>query len=402
VNGLQDIIDKSQKKRLFKKWLYHHLSSTVFYICLIAFFWYAAHPTWIEKRLFVNEIFSLIGFYLFLSKPVLHRKNDCIYNCVIFIIFVFSAYVFASLMFFESFYGYLRNTVLVYSVFAFFLGIRLYDALMKIGKKNLLLISAFLPSGDFYRTSYAAMLPLYLSKHAKRFNWWTVLFIITIMLGVKIYYGGSTSIAVILLLVFFYILNNKFKLPALIIAISLSILFFIFMQPHLYALTNEYNLYDLISMNYIFQIDGNATTRAFMWAYLFYEVFLDNVMGIGLGTTMFPWEFYHDKLQMWEISDPYLEYTLGAHNSFLTVLVRFGFIGVLPFVILYRRIIKDFMKDKRDPTKQYTLYFYFSFLIVSGCALVAVVLESPMHASLYWGSLGILYQAKRKPYSNPE
>ncbi len=344
----------------------------------------------------------MIGFYLFLSKPVLHRKNDCIYNCVIFIIFVFSAYVFASLMFFESFYGYLRNTVLVYSVFAFFLGIRLYDALMKIGKKNLLLISAFLPSGDFYRTSYAAMLPLYLSKHAKRFNWWTVLFIITIMLGVKIYYGGSTSIAVILLLVFFYILNNKFKLPALIIAISLSILFFIFMQPHLYALTNEYNLHDLISMNYIFQIDGNATTRAFMWAYLFYEVFLDNVMGIGLGTTMFSWEFYHDNLQMWEILDPYLAYTLGAHNSFLTVLVRFGFIGVLPFVILYRRIIKDFMKDKRDPTKQYTLYFYFSFLIVSGCALVAVVLESPMHASLYWGSLGILYQAKRKPYSNPE
>ena len=113
------------------------------YICLILFCWYAAHPRAVEARLFVNEFFSLIGFVIFLFNPVIYKKNDYIYNCILSLLVIFFAYAILSIFIFKNFYGYLRNSVLVYSIFSFFLGIRLFDVLSRIGKLDFFSLAHF-------------------------------------------------------------------------------------------------------------------------------------------------------------------------------------------------------------------------------------------------------------------
>jgi len=44
------------------------------YGCVILFLWYGNSPILVEKKLFANELFSLIGFYLFICNPVFTEK----------------------------------------------------------------------------------------------------------------------------------------------------------------------------------------------------------------------------------------------------------------------------------------------------------------------------------------
>jgi len=368
------------------------------YCLLILFLWYGNHPDIFEKKFFLNELLALVGFFFFLMRPVLYKNNDYIYNTVILILFVFSIYAVVSLLIFSDLYGYLRNTVVVYSLFSFFVGIRLYQILPSVHKLDPLFLSALLPGTSFYRTSYAASLPIYLSKYFKSCNGSTLLLIIVAMLAVKLYYGGSTSIAVILLLLILQALTRRTKMflyIGLVVGVTVML---VFVKPYLdLLLTDEtVKIDNIIRLHPVFTFDGSTTIRVFIWSYLFFEVFLNNLFGIGLGTVFISKEVTWHKLQMF-IHDPYFEYTLGAHNSFLTILVRFGIIGLLPFIVLYLKLIDDFIHDKKSRRCDKVIFFYYAFFISTGCAMLNVVMESPMHASLYWGTLGMLYQAKQDP-----
>ena len=220
--------------------------------------------------------------------------------------------------------------------------------------------------------------------------------IIVILFSVKLYYGGTTSIAVALSLLLLQIVNRYTKVILYIALIVLVIALLVFIKPYLDLLISEdtFKIDDILRMNSLFAIDGNATIRLLIWGYLFFEVFLNNLFGIGLGTTFISHHITYGKLNM-TIQDPYLEYTLGAHNSFLTILIRFGIIGLLPFIFLYLKLIKDFIRDKESRQDSIIIFFYYAFFITTCIALLNVVLESPKQASLYWGTLGMLYQAKK-------
>ena len=357
--------------------------------------WYVNHPHFFEKKYFLNELFSLIGLFVFLSHPVIYKRKDYIYNSVMMILFIFSVYAAGSLMVFQDLYGYLRNTVIVYSIFSFFLGMKLYQMLQHVSSRDLLFLSALLPSGSFYRVSYAASLPIYLSRYIRSFNGHSLLMVLGIIVGVKLYYGGMTSIAVVLLLIVLRLLTRRtviFFYITLILTIAGLLLF---LRPYLeFLLREEFRIDDILPLHPLLTIDRKASTRFFLWAYAFYEVFLNNLLGIGLGTTLMPSEFLWEDMRML-FRDPHVEYTLGVHNSFLTILARFGIIGLLPFITLNFKLINDFIRDKEKKSESRTLFFYYSFFIITGCAQFNVVLESPMHASVYWGTLGILYQAKQ-------
>lgn len=369
----------------------------VYYLFFIFFLWYGNHAAIFFKHKFpLNEMFSLFGFFLFVSNPVIYRKKDYLYNCVMMILFIFSVYALFSLLIFKSFYGYLRNLVLLYSIFSFFLGIKFFDVLEFIGKRDLLFFSALLPSGEFYRTSYAASLPLYISRYFKSFNRLVLGIIIFIVMGVKLYYGGTTSIFIILTLLFFSLINKKRWRFAVVIFIGMVTAFLLYMRPYLlFLLEDQYRLDNVVRLNPLFLVDPNATTRIFMWCYLFFKVFLQNLFGIGLGTILLPHDFVWEDLRMWFQDDPYYEYTLGAHNSFVTVAVRFGIIGIAPFIVLYWKLIKDFLKERALSRDSRLYFFYASFIMITGIASLNVVLESPLLASFYWGILGILYKAKK-------
>lgn len=387
---------KDKISNALKEYLSYIRHQNFVYFCLILFLWYGSHPDFFEEKFFLNELFSLIGFFIFLSRPILYKKDDYIYNTVILILFIFSIYAVSSLLIFKNLYGYLRNTVIIYSIFSFFLGIQLYRILAHVRAGDPLFLSAILPGPSFYRTSYAASLPIYLSKFFRSFNGFSLLLIIVILFSVKLYYGGTTSIVVALSLLLLQIVNRYTKVILYIALIVLFIALLVFIKPYLDLLISEdtFKIDDIQRMNPLFAIDGSATIRFFIWGYLFFEVFLNNLFGIGLGTTFLPHHFTWVKLNMF-IYDPYLEYTLGAHNSFLTILVRFGIIGLLPFIFLYLKLIKDFIRDKESRRDSIIIFFYYAFFITTCLALLNVVLESPKQASLYWGTLGMLYQAKK-------
>ena len=371
-----------------------------YYICFILFFWYANNPDVFERKFFVNEFFSLAGFFLFLSNPVIYKKNDYIYNIVVLILFIFSFYAVLSLFIFESFYGYLRNTVIVYSIFSFFLGIRLFDILLRIAKSDFLFLSAMFPSASFYRTSYAVLIPLYLFRYSKSFNIVSLLMTIAVMSGFAIYYGGQTAFIVISLLFLLHIMNNWIRITALASLAFIVIGFFVFIEPYFNMLLQS-DWWSVVDKHYLFNIDGNLTMRFFYWSYIFYKDFIDNLLGIGLGTPLFSKHFLEWRLYLWHSirPDPYIEYTMGAHNSYLTILARFGIIGIIPFLVLYWKLTADFVQCKFSLQNPKLHFFYYAFFIISGSAIVNVVIESPIHASLYWGLLGMLCQAK-KEYAN--
>jgi len=382
---------------------------TLFYSLFILFIWYAIIHGYLERRFFVNEIFSLFGFFVFLSNPVIYKKNDYIYNNVIIILFIFSMYAFISVFFFQNLYGYLRNLVIVYSVFSFFLGMKFFNALLRIKKKDFLFLSppiatAFLSTMSFqsiafinalHRTSYAITLPLYLTKYTKSFKWIFLIILILIMLGVRQLIGGSTPIFVVLLLILISILDKKKAVIMLMILLIISGYFLNYMKPYLYFLLRDgVTIYDIPALSFLFRVDGNTTTRFFVWSYLIHEVFINNIFGIGLGTELLPKDYIWNHLLLW-IRDPYIEYTIGAHNSFLTILIRFGVLGLLPFIALYWKLITDFIDDKKNRKNNMLMYFYFTFFIITGVALPNVVMETPIQASVYWCTLGMLCQAKQ-------
>jgi len=90
--------------------------------------------------------------------------------------------------------------------------------------------------------------------------------------------------------------------------------------------------------------------------------------------------------------DPDLPYTLGAHNSFITLAVRSGIIGLLLFLIFFSRLIRQSIR-----------YFQFSyvkgalamFLFLNVAALFNVIMESPLYSGVYWILAGLLFGVTR-------
>jgi O-antigen ligase len=369
----------------------------VYYLFFILFLWYGNHAAvFFETKVPLNELFALLGFILFLWHPIIYRRDDYLYNCVMMILFVFFAHSLFSLFIYDNFYGYLRNLVLFYSVFSFFLGIKFYNVLEAIGKRDLLFLSALMPTGEFYRTSYAASLPFYFSRYFNTLTGRILAVMIFIVMVAKLYYGGASSVAIVLMLLFFSVINKKWWRISVFVGILLTITFFTYMKPYLYLLLEDtHRIDDIQRINSLFLVDENATTRFFLWSYLFFKVFINHPFGIGLGTVFIPHDFLWEDMRMWFRDDPYSEFTLGAHNSFVTIAVRFGIIGILPFIVLYWKLIKEFIKVKALNGDRRIYFFYASFAMISGTALLNVVLESPLLASFYWGILGILYQARK-------
>ncbi|RJQ28959.1 hypothetical protein C4565_02830 [Candidatus Parcubacteria bacterium] len=393
-----EIINRNLKNRIITIFNQDRL----LYLLFVFFLWYAANPVFFERKFYINEILSFIGFLFFLSNPVIYKTKDYLYNSVILTLCIFFLYALLSLLFYKDLYGYLRNLVLVYSIFSFFLGIKFFNVLIKMEKHDPfflcpLIVTALFSFHEFYRTGYAVTLPLYLTAFTKYHRWFSLYLIILTMLILREIVGGSTPVFIALFLVLLTILNQKRKIIALIIFLIASTLSMIYIKPYLDFLIKGVSLYDVLKIDPLLMLDGNATTRLFIWGFLLHKVFLFNIFGIGLGTPFLPKEFIWDNLMMW-IKDPNIEYTIGAHNSFITILVRFGIIGFVPFILLYWNLIKDYINDRERKIHHRIIYLYYAFFIITGCALLNVVLESPIQSSLYWGTLGILYKAKEKDF----
>jgi glycosyltransferase involved in cell wall biosynthesis len=196
---------------------------------------YAGFPGYFARKFYFNEFFAFIGFLLFLAKPVIYKKSDKLYNYLLFLITYGITHLFISYFFKDNLYAYLRTSVIVYSMFSFFIGYWLYVyknifiKIMNIIINKLVVVAVFIPS-FIHRVSGLILFPFIYFKKYKLY----LLTIIILDVLVFLNYSGETALIVGLffLLLIFVKKYKTFKLLMMLGFLTFS-LFFISVSKNL-------------------------------------------------------------------------------------------------------------------------------------------------------------------------
>jgi len=371
---------------------------TIAYIWLTVLLFYIISPWFFEKRLLFNELLALSGVGLLFYKR-LRVGNDQITRCIILLLLWSFMHAMVSLIRMDSLYYYFRNTVILYSIFAFFTGYYCFNYLPGYISKirNLLRwyvgIFLFVPLSRlfFERFGMAALYPALFKKAGRQ--------TLVILILINIIYGLTYDSATAFLLSALYILllispGYLFFKQFIVVIFVLFVVFFIAVQPNLNLIARHYNYYsdkaihEVMNSNMLLHLDGNSTWRLVLWKQVIVDHFPANIFGIGFGTPMmryFPVEDY-TKLAT-------LPYVIGAHNSFIYLFGRLGIVFPLLMGIIYIRIFREYFYFKRYYYSNSHIFIFWSFFAVTVIALFNPALESPIYASGYWLILGFTARA---------
>ena len=357
---------------------------------IVFFSLYMLDSQMIERYVYVNEILSLLGFVAFLRKPVIYKRGDYLYNSVLVYLGVCVVFGIISLFFFVSFYGYLRNLVLLYSVFSFFLGKYLYQHFEK-GLWNFVLLFAVVyflclfSRCYFYETIAVSFLPMVL--------WYVdrckILYLCILGVLVSFLYGKSTPAAVVLFWIYVMVLHkfSGFKFFALL-TVGLVIGALFWMEGAFKLMVHVHSFAELgpLFRNTVYAYDPDTLTRLYLW-YQSFVKFLGHPWGIGFGTPLFCGKC----VPVTDVSKiPILPYVMGSHNSYIYVLVRLGVEGFVALVSITFSVFFYFFKFKEElDSKKMSLFLSFFAIVVA--AMFNVVLESPIGAPAFWVMLGMVY-----------
>jgi len=208
--------------------------------------------------------------------------------------------------------------------------------------------------------------------------------------------GGMTSAVSTTVFLGFYLVNNRLKANFRVFSLRVMVFGIVVSCVLLLVIFSKFQ--DFYRVGYdIFEtdLDRNAIWRLMLWSYLLSTRFIYSPLcGIGFGTKLLDREDT-DLFWLGSPDDTHLEYTLGTHNSFLFVLIRFGIVGIIPLVMIYRLIFEKPILEKEGYNIR--LASAHSFLFISNSAAFNVILESPLYAGTFWILLGIFVESFRKP-----
>lgn len=345
----------------------------------------------IERILYLNELFAIIGLCFFIGKWNNYiNQKDIALNCILFYISYCFIYSIISFLFLKkgSNYEFIRTLPVWYSSLTFFVGV---EFVKKIKFKNwfgsvkanlFFVLCAFIFPG---RLSNQLLLPFMLiNKRTKK------LFVIISFLFF-FYKGGATSyISLATLLWFIYfdskrinnIIKNKLFLPSLFL-LFLCVLWWFDTQYGNFFIDSNYERIKGIS-------DNNTIWRLMFWIYQFkINIINSPIFGIGFGTPLFDLRYIPEFLTSDDGSRA-TPYTLGTHNSLVFVLIRLGIIGLALLLIMYNALLKAYFTGKNSLIQ--TVFFYL-FIFITLAMLFNVILESPIYGGIYWIVIGMFYQS---------
>jgi len=361
-----------------------------------------------ERLLYFNEFLSLIGFILFFKTSF--RKNlkfyfpsNTIYRCVSYFILLGLIYAIVSLLLKTNWYFYLRNLSIIYSSFTFFLGYHLYHAQYYFFNK--LRLSLY----GYALTSFALGWPSLVDRNAYSFWFavlqkdWKILSVIFLLLLYILYTISYTSLTVVFILIIVFgvrfVIQNylQFKI-ILIIGFGAFIVLFILAMPYIRLYDQgPYSLFGNVNFVYShhpwFTIDENSSWRMIFWYRTVVETFPENLLGLGLGTPLIPYGADINTTGL-PYNDEYTAHVIGTHNTFVTIFARFGIIALILFLIIYRKVFREFFIYKTyylNHRNDAGLFLGFITLTVVG--LFNLLIESPTLAGLFWISLGFIAKA---------
>ncbi|MCS6955828.1 MAG: O-antigen ligase family protein [Candidatus Calescibacterium sp.] len=388
-------------------------------IVFCIFFLYGLNHTIFERKFFFNEILSLLGLILFFRNLALQKlplKISKIQNHIIFYVFAFwllcIVHLITSISIKTNWYYYLRNSVIFYSSFSFWIGYFLYEDFRVFFHKIKYLILLLLLIGeiisilfDVYildRYSVAVFIPLIFID--RKFTYKHLLYIIALALFHSFQQPSATLFFLIVgITILYFIPSYKLFVIFASLTLVLFISFFVLFSSHLEK--NKINgdcclygnLYAVVTSHKIFAYDGNSTWRAVLWYKAITERFSENLWGIGFGT---PLLYYHKNMHVQYFEEMHkfsprgnAEYEIhvsGLHNTFLTLFLRLGIIILFWFFVVYANIFHFFYQFKSILSNSGELSIFLSFIAISFIGLFNLLLESPIYASLFWVLLGVI------------
>lgn len=372
---------------------------TIMNLVFVAVLCYIISPWFFEKILLFNELLAITGFLILVYKKFRIEKNEI--NLYIFLLLSLGfIHLLTSLWRLDFLYVYLRNSVIIYSVFSFFIG---YFGLKYLEKfilqtKQLLTLYIgfflFLPFSKFLfeRFGMSTLFPALLKKQNLKYG-------LPVLIFLCFLYALIYSSATIMVLCLFYTLLLTlpgYKAFKQFVGISfiLFVVFFIVIQPNLALMDTYYSVYDSEGMfavmrsNPLLAIDPSTTWRFVFWRQAIVDQFPNNIIGIGFGTPLFKYFPVYDieKLSI-------LPYVMGAHNSYVYLFARLGIVYVLITAGIYRIVFKEYFYNKAYYYKKGYVAIFWSFFAISLIAFFNPVLESPIYASAYWILLGFTAKA---------
>lgn len=368
---------------------------TIIYLILGIALCYIVSPWFFEKVFFFNEILSAIGLFIFLYKGATIIKSPIyIYVCLLIFLGIFHSVT--SIFRMDQFYYYLRNSVIVYSMFTFFLGFFSLSYLREFISKirqflyHYIVILLFLPISKFLFERYgmATLFPALFKKSGK----YTLLLLILINGIYAITYKSSTSFVLSL---FYFLLMivpgyKFFKQLLVLIFIGFSILF-ISLLPELGLIKNNFSFYNedairaVMNSNKVLGLDPNNTWRLVLWKQFIVDLFPGNLIGIGFGT---PAIMYYPIADFSKLDS--LPYVLGAHNSFIYLFSRLGIFYLLIIIPIYSIVFKEYFYQKKYYRNNNEILIFYSFFAITIISLFNPTLESPIFAGGYWLVLGFV------------
>ncbi len=361
-----------------------------------------------ERIFFFNELLSLIGFVYFIQHSFtrdykFRSPQSIIYKSVLLFILLCGFYALLSLWLKTNWYYYFRNLSIIYSVFGFFIGYRLYFDQFDFFNKL---------KGTIYGYALIAFSfgsPSFIDRNAYSFwfallqkNWKIVAVFGFIVLHI-LYFISYTSLTIIVIMMsvlamrFVIKTYAQFKLMVLVAFIAFSIIF-VLAVPYLktyghggYFLFG--NVVHVYSQHSWFWIDHNSSWRLLFWYRTVIETFPQNLLGIGIGTPLLPYMQNMNTTQL-PFNDEQIAHVIGTHNTFITVMVRFGIFSILLLAIIYRSIFSEFFRYKQYYLKNKNdVGLFLSFLVLTIVGLFNLLLETPTLSVLYWVSLGFVAKA---------
>ncbi len=355
----------------------------------------------IERIAYVNELFALYGFMIFL----LHFKRYLIsIDKLTLVISTLILYCFFSIIFSYLFldignqYQFFRTTTFAYSIFSFFFGIELSKKY--ISKDRKLFFHKFSYVFVAINASFGGMISNFsvipfLFYHNKKFLS-LILFFVLVTVLMKL---GSTSFVILSASLLFYFVRrfgvSKFIFNKYSILLLISFSIFGLYMIDFYYKDFYVEGYSIFSEG----MDNNTYWRIMYWAHMITENFVNNpVFGIGFGTPIF--DINNQDLSFITHNRPGnitdLPYVHGPHNSYLYALVRLGLVGFILLITINLIIFSRFVRCGGFGDSMASSLFL-AFLFINIFAVFNVVLESASYASIFWTLLGILHQYLKDP-----
>jgi hypothetical protein len=373
-----------------------HIIINIFFTVLLL---YLIAPWFFEKQFFFNELLSAFGCATLIYK----RRSiptDNISLAIIFLLLLGGVHAITSLFRMDELYYYLRNTVIVYSIFGYFAGYFTWRYLFPYIEKIRLPLAAYSVTGIALRApkllverfGMSALFPVLFYDVAGKY-------ILPLLIASNVVYAIAYDSSTTMILSAFYLFvwivpGYRFFVIAVVAGLIVFSIFFWKMIPNLSLISQHYNHFNergirsVVNSNRILAIDPNSTWRLILWKQSIVDKFPENIPGIGFGTPMYKYYPIEDHRKI-----PQLPYVMGAHNSFVYVFARLGIGFVAAIGIIYHEVMRSYFRMKRYAGERKELLLFYSFFAVTFIAVFNPALESPIYAVGYWTILGLLSAA---------